>query len=86
MMGILEAKALVGKTCELEWKDRLGNVHKAISLIYDATFVPLYGGYLMTAQEDIRLDRLISVRVLEAKPAGASPTASSSTNMQKAAA
>ncbi|CEK18022.1 hypothetical protein [Chthonomonas calidirosea] len=86
MIGILEAKALVGKTCELEWKDRLGNVHRATSLIYDATFVPLYGGYLMTAQEDIRLDRLISVRVVEAEPTGASSTASSSINTQNAAA
>ena len=35
--------------------------HMAVSKVYDVTFVPLYGGYIVTDSEDIRLDRICGV-------------------------
>ena len=65
-----EAKSFVGKVCAITWRDRVGNELSTVSKIYDATFVPLYGGYLITDTEDIRLDRIddVSVREPEAAP------------------
>lgn len=85
MLNILDAKKLIGKTCVIEWKDRSGNIQQCTSIIYDATFVPLYGGYLMTAQEDIRLDRLVSIHILEESPA-AHPEVATSPGTEKLAA
>jgi hypothetical protein len=60
-MSITEAKTYIGKICCVEWYDRHGMVMSETSRIHDATFVPLYGGYLVTDTEDVRLDKIISV-------------------------
>jgi len=36
-----------------------------VSRIHDATFVPLYGGYLITDTDDIRLDKITTIHLLE---------------------
>jgi hypothetical protein len=56
-----EAKEYVGKVCAVRWQDRSGNEQLVVSKIYDATYVPLYGGYLITDANDIRLDRVNDV-------------------------
>jgi hypothetical protein len=60
-----EAKEFVGKVCSIRWQDRSGNEQLVISKIYDATYVPLYGGYLITDNEDIRLDRISEVSSMD---------------------
>ena len=64
-MILSEAKELVGRVCSVQYVDRNGTEHEVTSKIYDATYVPLYGGYLVTAKEDIRFDRIRSVCALE---------------------
>ncbi len=63
-MGITDAKKLVGKTCAVQWLDRTGRSISTVSRIYDVTFVPLYGGYLVADTDDIRLDRILDVSIL----------------------
>lgn len=36
-----------------------------MSQVYDATYVPLYGGFLVTETDDIRLDRIRAIRLIE---------------------
>lgn len=63
-MVISDAKKLVGNVCEIWWRNRNGEMVRTISKIHDATFVPLYGGYLVTDTDDIRLDRVTSIAVV----------------------
>lgn len=65
-MGVHDAKAYVGALCEIVWKDRKGNTHVTLATVEDAKYVPLYGAYLITDEEDIRLDQVISIQVAEA--------------------
>jgi hypothetical protein len=75
-MSLSEAKELIGKICSIQYKDRSGNELSVTSKIYDATYVPLYGGYLVTEQDDIRFDRIIRVVVQsEAVPSTPLPVA-----------
>lgn len=60
-MVISDAKKLVGKVCAIEWLNRSGEEMRAVSKIHDATYVPLYGGYLITDTDDVRLDRVIEI-------------------------
>lgn len=64
-MGITDAKQLIYKTCDIHWIDRRGNMMHTVSKVYDVTFVPLYGGYLIVDTEDIRLDKVSMVSILE---------------------
>ena len=63
-MLLSEAKAYIGKVCSIRWQDRTGKEQMAVSKVYDVTFVPLYGGYIVTDSEDIRLDRICSVSLM----------------------
>ena len=63
-MPIAEAKKLVGKTCAVYWTNREGQVIRTVSRIYDATYVPMYGGYLVTDMDDLQLDRIYAVEVV----------------------
>jgi len=65
-MGVHDAKAYVGSLCEIVWKDRAGNTHVTMATIEDARYVPLYGAYLITDAEDIRLDQVVSIQVADA--------------------
>lgn len=65
-MGVHDAKAYVGSLCEIVWKDRAGNTHVTMATVEDARFVPLYGAYLITDAEDIRLDQVVSIQVADA--------------------
>lgn len=60
-MSISDAKKLVGRLCSVSWLDRRGMEMNVVSRIHDVTFVPLYGGYMITDTEDVRLDRIVSV-------------------------
>lgn len=60
-MGISDAKRFIGSVCTICWKDRYGAVHEAVSKIHDVTYVPLYGGYLVTDYDDVPLDKLTSL-------------------------
>lgn len=64
-MNLSEAKNYVGSVCSIRWQDRYGKEQVTVSKVYDATFVPLYGGYLVTDADDIRLDRVCSVSLVE---------------------
>src|SRR5947209_4582923 len=61
---ISDAKKLVGRVCAVEWLNRNGEEMRVVSRIHDATFVPLYGGYLITDTDDVRLDRILSIHLL----------------------
>lgn len=64
-MGVHDAKAYVGSLCEIVWKDRTGNTHVTLATVEDARYVPLYGAYLITDAEDIRLDQVVSIQVAD---------------------
>jgi hypothetical protein len=67
-----EAKSYIGKVCSVRFLDRSGQEHAVSSMVYDATYVPLYGGYFITDTDDIRLDRVVAVEmVVEKSDAGA---------------
>ncbi len=68
-MTLNEAKAYIGKQCEVCWSDRCGREQHSVSHIYDVTYVPLYGGYVVTNEDDIRLDRVVSIIVCGETPA-----------------
>ena len=68
ILGIHDAKLLIGKICSISWLDRNGNEIHTISQVYDAAYVPLYGGYLMTEGDDVRLDRITDVQVIVEQP------------------
>jgi hypothetical protein len=57
-VGISDAKPFIGKVCTVCWTDRSGAVQEVVSKIHDVTYVPLYGGYLITDLDDIPLDKL----------------------------
>lgn len=61
MVSLTEAKSYIGKVCAIDWLDRSGQEQRTVSTIHDATFVPLYGAYLVTDRDDIRLDRVSSL-------------------------
>lgn len=65
-MGISDAKKLIGQKCDVRWTDRGGHELEMISMIHDVTFVPLYGGYLITDTEDIPLEKVVHVAVFSA--------------------
>jgi hypothetical protein len=66
---LLEAKSYIGKLCSIRWQERSGSERHIVSKVHDAAYVPLYGGYLVTDTDDIRLDRVISVALVE-EPVG----------------
>ena len=62
-MSISEAKRFIGKVCTVCWQDRAGTALEAVSKIHDVTYVPMYGGYLVTDTDDIPLDKLTDLAV-----------------------
>jgi hypothetical protein len=64
-VGITDAKKLIGRMCDILWLDRQGKEVQTQSRIYDVTYVPLYGGYVITDSDDIRLDKIIVVSLVE---------------------
>lgn len=64
-VNLSDAKSYIGKRCEVTWNDRFGKLNVSSSVIYDVTFVPLYGGYVVTDEEDIRLDRVSNICLME---------------------
>ena len=63
-MLLAEAKSYIGKVCTVRFLDRNNEEHQVSSLVYDATYVPLYGGYFVTDMDDIRLDRIVAVELV----------------------
>jgi hypothetical protein len=66
-MLLAEAKSYIGKVCRVRFLDRNNEEHEVSSLVYDATYVPLYGGYFVTDMDDIRLDRIVAVDLIGEK-------------------
>jgi hypothetical protein len=64
-VGITDAKKYIGKKCAVRFLDRTGTEHNMTSIIHDVTFVPLYGGYLITDTEDLRLDKVVGVQLCD---------------------
>ena len=62
-MQLAEARSYIGKVCTIRYLDRSGREHVITSLVYDATYVPLYGGYFVTDMDDIRIDRAVSIQL-----------------------
>ena len=72
-MLLAEAKSYIGKVCTVRFLDRSGLEHSVTSKIYDATYVPLYGGYFITDMDDIRMDRVVAVQLEGEKSDVAAP-------------
>lgn len=68
-VGISDAKKLIGQKCDVRWTDRAGHQLELTSMIHDVTFVPLYGGYLITDTEDIPLEKVVYAAVFGAAEA-----------------
>jgi hypothetical protein len=60
-VGISDAKRFIGKVCNVCWQDRGGELQQAVSKIHDVTYVPMYGGYLVTDTDDIPLEKLTHI-------------------------
>lgn len=73
-MQLSEVKPFVGRRCTITWRDRSGKECETTSLIYDATFVPLYGSYLITETDEIQLDRVLHIQPAEAPGTNRSPS------------
>ena len=72
-MLLAEAKSYIGKVCTVRFLDRSGQEHEISSKVYDATYVPLYGGYFVTDMDDIRLDRIVAVELESEKSEASMP-------------
>lgn len=64
-MLLPEARTYIGKKCEIRWRDRDGNTQTTIAPVHDVTYVPLYGAFLITDSDDIRLDRIQNLQPVE---------------------
>lgn len=62
-MLLAEAKSYIGRVCTVRFLDRSGQEHSISSKVYDATYVPMYGGYIVTDTDDIRLDRIVTLEL-----------------------
>jgi hypothetical protein len=60
-VGISEAKQYIGKVCSVSWADRTGAIQDMVSMIHDVTYVPMYGGYLITDTDDIPLEKMTNL-------------------------
>ncbi|MCS7066012.1 MAG: hypothetical protein NZL85_07030 [Fimbriimonadales bacterium] len=68
-MSFKDAQQYIGTNCEVAYRDRHGELQTRQVFVTDVTFVPLYGLCLVTDYGEIRLDRIVSVNVLERKAA-----------------
>jgi hypothetical protein len=68
-MSFKDAQQYIGMSCEVAFCDRRGEVQTKQVFVTDVSFVPLYGLCLITDHGEIRLDRVVSVSVLERKAA-----------------
>jgi len=68
-MSFRDAQQYIGMNCEVAFRDRRGEVQTKQVFVTDVTFVPLYGLCLITDYGEIRLDRIVSVNVLEQRKA-----------------
>lgn len=64
-MKIPEAKQYVGRSCWISWTDRLGQEHSKILRVEDLQFVPLYGAYIISDEEEVRLDKVTQIQPVE---------------------
>ncbi len=64
-MSFKDAQQYVGMLCEVSWQNRTGEIQTQNLFIADVTFVPLYGVCLVTDYGEIRLDRVVGVKLLE---------------------
>lgn len=71
-MLLPEARTYIGKKCAVRWRDRHGNEQTTIAPIRDVTYVPLYGAFLITDSDDIRLDCVLSLQMIETPEAAQS--------------
>lgn len=64
-MSITEARGFVGKRCEITWTDRQGQQLKNVGTVQEAKFVPMYGVYIVTESEEVRLDKVTGIAPLD---------------------
>ena len=64
-MTIPEAKQYVGRNCWVTWTDGLGQEHSKVLHVEDLQFVPLYGAYIVSNAEEVRLEKVSQIRALE---------------------
>lgn len=60
-----DAKCFVGQCVEIEFRDRRKRVHRQSCEIYDIGFLPSFGPCLITSLGEIRLDRVLSCKLLD---------------------
>ena len=60
-MHIRQAKEYMGKNVEVTYKDRVGNLQKKTTYVYDVAYVPSYGACLIGDGEDIWLERVTQI-------------------------
>ncbi len=68
-MSFKDARQYIGMSCEVAWRDRRGDLQTKQVFVTDVTFIPLYGLCMVTEYGEIRLDRIVSVNVLDRKAA-----------------
>ncbi len=64
-MSISQARPFVGKRCAIRWTDRSGNEMESVGLIEATRFVPMYGAYLVTPTDELRLDKVTEIQPLD---------------------
>jgi len=68
-MSFKDAQQYIGMSCEVAWRDRRGDLQTKQVFVNDVTFIPLYGLCMVTDYGEIRLDRVVSVKVVDQKAA-----------------
>jgi hypothetical protein len=68
-MSFKDAQQYIGRSCEVAWRDRRGDLQTKQVFVTDVTFIPLYGLCMVTDYGEIRLDRVVSVDVVDQKAA-----------------
>lgn len=63
-MSITEARPFVGKRCAITFTDRLGREFKNVGVIQSTKFVPMYGAYVVTDKDEVRMDKITTIEAL----------------------
>jgi hypothetical protein len=64
-MSIMDARQLIGRVCSVSWLDRRGQQVSAVSRVNGVSYVPMYGGFVLIDNTDVRLDRITTVYLVE---------------------
>ena len=64
-MTMHDAQKMIGKYCRIHFHDAMGVEKIESMIIEDLQSVPNYGNYFIGDTKDIKLDEIVSIRVID---------------------